>query len=172
MEQQKEKEVKTIDTNIKFEISEKSNTPVGFIAKKKGVWMGVTKGSSSPKMIVVVDKKLSQLIEPGVVYKCHLTPMKSGKGYVTTKATMMQYEAQIEGVMLPGRFTVKAKYGNRLIEYDPLSKNPMKNDLAIVLEQVRECPQIRNSENACVEFNECVAEMRNRYSNIRYGNMG
>lgn len=172
MEQRKEKEIKTVDTNIKFEISETSHTPVGFVAKKKGVWMGVTKDDLSSKLIVVVDKKLMPLIEPGVVYKCHLIPMKSGKGYVTTKATLMQYEAHVEGIMLPGRFTVKVKYGNRFIEYDPISKNPMKNDLAIVIEQIRECPQIRNNESVCKEFNECVTEMQSRYQNLQYGNMG
>ena len=162
-----EDKVKTIDTNIKFERSERTGNPIiGFVSKVDGVWRGVRRNAPTPKLIVVVDRKIAPFVKEGMVYNCHLVPMISKKGFVAVQVALMQYEAAIESRISGGSFTVSVKFGNEAITYDRKSDDPLVNDIGIVTERIRGCQQIRNVESVINDFTDHVYDMQNLFLKV------
>ena len=124
------KQVTKIRTLIKFYkgLDNASDKVYGFVTKTKGCWRGCRE-SAEKKKIVFLDSSVKTEIIPGVLYKCTLHPMSKGDGFIAFSASVVKFKAVVTTSCKNGVYKVLVRFGNRVVMYDPSSKDPKENDI-------------------------------------------
>ena len=106
---------KRIKTNVKFVMSERDGSPIGYVTKINGAWKGCRGNDQCKKKIVLVDKELGKRIVPNCLYKVVIIPMLHNDGFVTIHAEIVKFTATVT-TNIDGDFpSVSVTFGNKTI---------------------------------------------------------
>lgn len=161
-------EPKKIYTKIKFIKSGQTGAYIGFVSqnpKTKRI-VGVRQDSEYPKKICIIDKKLSSLIVPNILYDVTLIPMKEKDGYIAIEANPVAFRATIETSYVPKAiYKIEVKFGNKTILFDPVDgKKDSVRTVAGVREVLEKRMDIENLQGVLDDFLE-AADLLMKYYN-------
>lgn len=146
-----------IVAKLRFEKSERDpNTYIGFISQDciTGQIFGRSQDSRFPKKIVILDHKLNYMVEPGMLYRTTMTPMKSGKGYVATAIEPHQFSASVSIDYRPKiNYRVIVTIGKSEVFFDPKDgATPATNTIKGAIEALCRRIDVRNINAVVHEF--------------------
>ena len=147
-----------IKTNIKFYkgLDNIAGRTYGFVTKVKGSWKGCRE-TERKKKIVFVDTSIENTIVPNMLYKCTLIPMRTEDGFIAKTAVLVQFPGTISTVCR-NVFIVLVKFGNKVIIYDPSSKDKRKRDIKMIADNLRNRLDLENGPRVAEDFidNACM----------------
>lgn len=155
------KKTPRIKTNIKFykNLDNVEGRFYGFVTKTGNSWRGC-RDTEERKKIVFIDPSIAKDIVPNVLYHCSLIPMNNDKGFIVKAATLLKFEGNIITNYREDKniFTVSVKFGNKLIIYDPSSKEARKRNIQAIAENLRNRLDLQNANEIANEFvnNACI----------------
>lgn len=158
---QKPKQI--IKTNIKFytDLDNEKGRLYGFITKTNGSWRGCRE-TEQKKKIVFVDPSIKDKIMPNALYSCSLIPMNNDNGFIAMTAKLIQFKASVITNCKDDSdiFNVLVKFGNKVIIYDPSSKEPRKKNIAKIAENLRKRLDLENGHAVAEDFinNACIVQ--------------
>lgn len=158
---------------LKFRKSRKTDGYVGFVhfdSDTRRVTGISNEDDNTPKMVCVLDAKLSKSIVPGKLYDVTLIKMKEKKGFVTIDAQIHKFPAVIETTYIPkSTYRIEVKYGNRRIIYDPLdgalASHRNKSAVCAILSRQED---IANREQVIQDFVEAANKLIVQFHNDGY----
>ncbi len=142
-----------IKTNIKFYkgLNNVQDRLYGFITKSNGSWRGC-RDTVIKKKIVFVDPSIAADIIPNVLYSCSLIPMRNDEGFIVKSASVIKFPGLIVTTCKKNVFLVHVKFGNKVITYDPSSKERRKNNIQSIADGLRERIDLENSHIVAEDF--------------------
>lgn len=142
-----------IKTIVKFNKKDGAhdNKLFGFITKIKGSWRGC-RDTEEKKKIVLVDALLVDDIIPNVPYRCTLSPMKNGNGFVAIFAKPLKFDEKISVLGRPGRNTVLVRWGCKTLTYNPASDKEYERDIQKIANNLRRRNDLNDPNRAAEEF--------------------
>lgn len=148
-----------IKTNIKFYkgLDNIAGRTYGFVTKVKGSWKGCRE-TERKKKIVFVDTSIENTIVPNMLYKCTLIPMRTEDGFIAKTAVLVQFPGTISTVCRRNVFIVLVKFGNKVIIYDPSSKDKRKRDIKMIADNLRNRLDLEDGPRVAEDFidNACM----------------
>jgi hypothetical protein len=129
---------KKIFTKLKFIKSEQTGAYISFVSQnpKTGRIVGIRQDSEYPKKICIIDRKLSNIIIPNILYDATLIPMKEKNGYIAIEVNPVSFKATVETTYVPkALYKIEVKFGNKTILFDPVDG---KKDSVRIVAGVRE----------------------------------
>lgn len=155
---------KMIKTNIKFNkgLGDDKDKIYGFVTKSKGGWKGCRE-TEKKKKIVFVDFSIEKSIIPNVLYSCLLIPMCDGNGFIALSASIIKFKGVVAASYRNSHFSVKVSFGNRVIVYDPSSKESCKRNIKTIADKLRNHVDLKNAYEVTEEFinTACLAKRLN-----------
>lgn len=152
---------RTIKTNVKFYkgLDNIADRTYGFVTKVNGSWKGCRE-TEKKKKIVFVDAAIEDDIIPNALYKCLLVPMRGEKGFVAKTASLIQFSCTITTICRRNTFRVTAKFGNKIIIYDPSSHERRKRNIKYIADILRNRIDLENSLKVAEDFidNACMVK--------------
>lgn len=142
-----------IKTNIKFYkgLNNVQDRLYGFVTKSNGSWRGCREDVVKKK-IVFVDPAIAADIVPNVLYSCSLLPMRNEEGFIAKSASIIRFAALISTTCRKNIFMVKVKFGNKVIIYDPSSKEHRKRDIKTIADGIRSRVDLENAHGVAEDF--------------------
>lgn len=135
-----------IKTNIKYSKSPEGKL-YGFVVKSKdGSWRGVREDCKDGKKIVLIDPMVEKDIQPNLLYHSLLVPMNNDKGFICLNASLIKFTAKIKSFNIPEHkyFRVEVHFGQKVIKYDPSSKNKKINNMQSIADMLRKREDLRD----------------------------
>lgn len=159
-----------IKTNIKFKKNEKGVFQ-GFVTKNEhGSWRGCREDADVSKKIVLLNpRQISIEIKENTLYQCSLIPMKSDCGYIVISAKQVQFEAKTETVVHENVYRVMVKFGNKIVTYDPTSKQQKRNDIQSIADFLRSREDLKYANAVAEEFLDCACLLQSIYNRNKNG---
>lgn len=150
---EKYKMTQRIKTNIKFYkgLDNVEDKLYGFVTKSNGSWRGCREDENKKK-IVLVDSSIAQTIVPNVLYSCSLIPMRKDEGFIVKSASLIKFKGIISTTCRNNIFLVSIKFGNKIIIYNPASKERRKRDIKTVADNLRNRVDLENAQEVAEEF--------------------
>lgn len=160
----------SIKTNIKFYkgLDNAMDRLYGFVTKKNGNWRGC-RIDEAKKKIVFVDPSIASDIVPNVLYHCSLIPMQCNTGFIAKTAKLVMFEANIIADCNEDftSFSVKVKYGNKELVYDPGSREKRKRDIQGIARIIRLSIELKNAMIVAEDFINCAVEVKTLYNKYK-----
>lgn len=142
-----------IKTIIKFNKKDDAHDDklYGFVTKINGSWRGC-RDTEKKKKVVLLDAWLIDKIVPNVPYKCTLSPMKYGKGFVAIFAKPLKFDEKISVIGRPGRNVVLVRWGCKTLTYNPASDKEYERDIQKIANNLRKRHDLNDPARAAEEF--------------------
>lgn len=154
---------KRIKTNVKFVMSERDGSPIGYVTKINGAWKGCRGNDQCKKKIVLVDKELGKRIVPNCLYKVVIIPMLHNDGFVTIHAEIVKFTATVT-TNIDGDFpSVSVTFGNKTIVYDPSSYDRNRSDMSCVIKTLSQRIDIKDMDSVIADFIDSAELVRRTY---------
>lgn len=160
--------IRVIKTNIKFYkgLDNVEDRLYGFVTKSNGSWKGCRE-SEPKKKIVFVGSSVTDNIIPNALYQCSLVPMVNKDGFIATSATLIKFQGTIITTCKKGIFVVKIKFGNKMLIYDPASKERRRRDIQGIANNLRNRHDLENSQDIAEEFISSACIIKRLYEQSR-----
>ena len=157
-----------IKTNIKFQKNEKGVFQ-GFVTKNQyGSWRGCREDATVSKKIVLLDPRQVEIeLKENVLYQCTLIPMQSDCGFIAISAKLLQFEAKTETIAHDNVYKVIVRFGNKVITYDPTSKNQKRNDIQGIANLLRNREDLKYANATAEEFLDCACLLQSIYNKTK-----
>lgn len=150
-------------SQIKFASSKHTGEIIGFVSRhsKTQKLKGVRENSHFGKKICVLAENLKGTIEPNVLYDVELKQMHNGNGYVVISATPVEFKAEVETKIIPGKtYQVTLTFGNKTIYFDPLGgKTKSSRTVLGVLNVLKSRKDIKDLQATCDTFKKQAEEL-------------
>lgn len=153
-----------IKTNIKFYkgLDNVADKLYGFVTKVNGSWRGC-RDDVAKKKIVFLDSVIAPTVLPNVLYSCSLIPMRHEDGFIAKSATLIQFDGQVITRCRKSNHSVLVRFGNRLIIYDPSSKEKRKRDIQKIADNIRSRVDLKNANAVAEEFIDSACMVKRLY---------
>lgn len=160
--------IQKIKTNIKFYkgLNDMEDKLYGFVTKSNGSWRGC-RSDVEKKKIVFVDSEIADDIAPNVLYSCSLIPMLNDKGFVAKSASVVKFTGTITTISRKNVFIVTVKFGNKVIIYDPSSKERRKRDIKAIAEILRNRIDLKNAYDVAEDFISSACVVKRLYQQFK-----
>lgn len=147
------KMIQKIKTNIKFYkgLNNMQDRLYGFVTKSNGSWRGCREDTVKKK-IVFIDPTISEDIIPNVLYSCTLIPMRNEEGFIVKSASIIKFIGTISTTCRKNVFLVTVKFGNKVIIYDPSSKERRKREIKTIADNLRSRVDLENAHGVAEDF--------------------
>lgn len=142
-----------IKTNIKFYqgLGDVADKLYGFVTKSNGSWKGC-RVTEDKKKIVLVDVSIAKDIVPNMLYSCSLTEMLNGDGFIAKSASMVKFKATISTTYRNNSYLVRVRFGNKIIIYDPASKERRKRNIQSIADAIRQRLDLEDPSQVAEDF--------------------
>ncbi|MCM1142541.1 MAG: hypothetical protein NC453_28560 [Muribaculum sp.] len=142
-----------IKTNIKFYkgLDNMEDRLYGFVTKSNGSWMGCRE-TEPKKKIVFVDSSISHGIVPNALYKCTLRKMKNKEGFIAVTASLVRFRSRLVSVRRKGVFMIRIEFGNKMLIYDPSSRERRRRDIQKIADNLRNRYDLENPGKVAEDF--------------------
>jgi hypothetical protein len=158
-----------IYTKLKFVRSDETGAYIGFVSQqpKTSRIVGVRQDSEYPKKICIIDRELSNLIIPNILYDVTLIAMKEKNGYIVVEATPVAFKAVIETTYIKTAiYKIEIKFGNKTILFDPVNaKKDSVRTIAGVKKILEKRMDIQNLQQVIDDFLEAAYSLMKHYEN-------
>jgi len=143
-----------IKTNIKFYkgLGGVESRLYGLVTKKNGSWRGCREEDDCKKKIVFIDPAISKDIIPNALYICSLIPMRKEEGFIAKTAQLVKFKAMIDTKITKNIFRVSVKFGNKVVIYDPSSKEKRQRDIKAIADSLRKRVDILDASQVAEDF--------------------
>lgn len=159
-----------IKTNIKFYkgLGGVESRLYGLVTKVQGSWRGCRETDECKKKIVFVDPSISKDIIPNALYICSLIPMRKEEGFIVKSAQLVKFKAIVETKITKNVFRVSVKFGNKVIVYDPSSKEKRHKDIRGIAESLRKRVDVLDANGVAEDFlnSACIAKRMYEQSDV------
>lgn len=154
---------KRIKTNVKFVLSERDGSPIGYVTKVNGAWKGCRDNDQCKKKIVLVDKELGKRIVPNCLYRVIIIPMTHNDGFVTIQAEIVKFAATVTTSTEGDSPTVSVTFGNKTLVYDPSSCDRSRSDISCVIKTLSQRMDIKDVDGVIADFVDSAELVRRTY---------
>lgn len=158
-----------IKTNIKFYkgLDNVEDRLYGFVTKSNGSWRGC-RNTEKKKKIVFIDPSISQSIVPNTLYSCTLIPMRGDNGFIVKSASIIKFKGTITTSCNNKNYSVKIKFGNKLVVYKPDSKNERERNIQEIANFLRSRVDLENAQTVAEEFISTACIVKRLHDQFNY----
>lgn len=162
------KMIQKIKTNIKFYkgLNNVQDRLYGFVTKSNGSWRGCREDIVKKK-IVFIDPTIAEEIIPNVLYSCTLIPMRNEEGFIVKSASIIKFKGMISTTCRKNVFLVTVKFGNKVIIYDPSSKERRKREIKSIADNLRSRVDLENAHGVAEDFINSACIVKRLYEQSR-----
>ena len=155
-----------IKTNIKFNkgLNGVESRIYGLVTKQNGSWRGCRETDDCKKKIVFVDPDAAKGIIPNVLYSCSLIPMNNNDGFIAKTAEIVKFQANIHTTARNNIFQVSVKFGNKVIIYNPNSKERRQRDIKAIAESLRKRVDLLDANQTAEDFLDSACIVKRLYN--------